>query len=291
MDKRRKPNPAERRRDLCDAAIQLLADDGAKGLSHLKVDRKAGVPDGTTSFYFRTRSALLRAVAERSAELDLAEAAGRRGQFRWPAATLAVALSQVVIQAGSEPQLYRTRARYELTMQATRDPALAAILQQATDEFTKLHREILVQLMPHGAELDSGRRRGSEQRHADVHQWPAAAVRPRRPDHRQSRTTRRDPVGDRVRDPEEFGQGPAHPDRRPSRVAPRGGRVRVRAPAGHGSGSGSCQGTRCMVLYENRVGPCSCAVFSGACAHIRATQLSGVYKLPQPNPALQRWQR
>ena len=63
-------------------------------------------------------------------------------------------LSQVVIQAGSEPQLSRTKARYELTMQATRDPALAAILQQATDGFTKLHREILVQLMPHGAELE-----------------------------------------------------------------------------------------------------------------------------------------
>jgi hypothetical protein len=63
-------------------------------------------------------------------------------------------LSQVVIQAGTEPQLSRTKARYELTMQATRDPALAAILQQATDGFTKLHREILVQLMPHGAELD-----------------------------------------------------------------------------------------------------------------------------------------
>src|ERR1700710_3231882 len=70
--KRRKPNPAERRRDLCDAAIELLAADGAKGLSHLKVDRKAAVPDGTTSFYFRTRSALLRAVAERMVELDLA---------------------------------------------------------------------------------------------------------------------------------------------------------------------------------------------------------------------------
>lgn len=155
MDKRRKPNPAERRRDLCDTAIQLLADDGAKGLSHLKVDRKAGVPDGTTSFYFRTRSALLRAVAERSAELDLAElqaiadSSDADGPDRAPSR-----LSQVVIQAGSEPQLYRTRARYELTMQATRDPALAAILQQATDEFTKLHREILVQLMPHGADLD-----------------------------------------------------------------------------------------------------------------------------------------
>jgi len=154
--KRRKPNPAERRRDLCDAAIELLADDGAKGLSHLKVDRRAGVPDGTTSFYFRTREALLHAVAERVAELDLAElqsvvdSSDGRGMHPSPSR-----LSQVVIQAGSEPQLSRTRARYELTMQAARDPALAAILQQATDAFTKLHREILVRLMPHGAELES----------------------------------------------------------------------------------------------------------------------------------------
>jgi len=154
--KRRKPNPAERRRDLCDAAIQLLADDGGKGLSHLKVDRKAGVPDGTTSFYFRTREALLRAVAERLAELDLASlqsiADSADGREDNPSPSR---LSQVVIQAGSEPQLSRTRARYELTMQAGRDSTLAAILQQATDEFTKLHREILVQLMPHGSELEA----------------------------------------------------------------------------------------------------------------------------------------
>jgi DNA-binding transcriptional regulator YbjK len=154
--KRRKPNPAERRRDLCDAAIELLAADGAKGLSHLKVDRKAAVPDGTTSFYFRTRSALLRAVAERLAELDLerlqsiADSAGSRGDNPTPSL-----LSRVVIQAATEPQLSWTKARYELTMQAARDPAMAAILQQATDAFTKLHREILVQLMPHGAELES----------------------------------------------------------------------------------------------------------------------------------------
>jgi AcrR family transcriptional regulator len=137
---------------LCDAAIQLLADDGAKGLSHLKVDRKAGVPDGTTSFYFRTRSALLRAVAERLAELDLASLQSVADSADNPSPSR---LSQVVLQAGSEPQFSRTKARYELTMQATRDPALAAILQQATDEFTKLHREILVQLMPRGAELES----------------------------------------------------------------------------------------------------------------------------------------
>ncbi|MFY2858759.1 TetR/AcrR family transcriptional regulator [Mycobacterium sp. THU-M104] len=154
--KRRKPNSAERRRELCDAAIQLLADDGAKGLSHLKVDRKAGVPDGTTSFYFRTREALLRAVAERLAERDLADlqsvADSSDGDDENPSPSR---LSRVVIQAGAEPQLSRTRARYELTMQAARDPALAAILKQGTDGFTRLHREILVQLMPNGAGLES----------------------------------------------------------------------------------------------------------------------------------------
>jgi hypothetical protein len=99
---------------------------------------------------------LLRAVAERIAELDLeslqsiADSAGGRADNPSPSL-----LSQVVIEAGSDPQLTRTRARHELTMNAARDPALAAILQQATDAFTKLHREILVQLMPHGAELDS----------------------------------------------------------------------------------------------------------------------------------------
>ena len=39
-------------------------------------------------------------------------------------------------------------------MQATRDPAIAATLQRATDAFTKLHHDILVQLLPHGADLD-----------------------------------------------------------------------------------------------------------------------------------------
>jgi DNA-binding transcriptional regulator YbjK len=151
---RRKPNPDQRRRELCDAAIQLLADDGAKGLSHLKVDGRAGVPDGTTSFYFRTRSALLHAVAERMVELDLATLQAVADSAGIEAGASASTLAKVVIQTGEEPQLTRTKARYELTMQATRDPAMAAILERATAAFTKLHHDIFVQLLPHGGELD-----------------------------------------------------------------------------------------------------------------------------------------
>jgi DNA-binding transcriptional regulator YbjK len=154
IQKRRKPNPDRRRRELCDAAIQLLADDGAKGLSHLKVDARAGVPDGTTSFYFRTRSALLRAVAERMAELDLAALQSVADLAGLDDGASASTLATLVIQSGEEPQLSRTKARYELTMQATRDPAIAATLQRATDAFTQLHHDILVQLLPHGPDLD-----------------------------------------------------------------------------------------------------------------------------------------
>jgi DNA-binding transcriptional regulator YbjK len=151
---RRKPNPDQRRRELCDAAIQLLADDGAKGLSHLKVDARASVPDGTTSFYFRTRSALLRAVAERMVELDLAALQSVADRAGLDDAASTSTLSKLVIQSGEEPQLSRTKARYELTMQASRDPEMAATLQRATDAFTKLHHDILVLLLPHGADLD-----------------------------------------------------------------------------------------------------------------------------------------
>ena len=154
LQKRRKANPIERRRELCDAAIQLLADHGAKGISHLKVDRKAGVPDGTTSFYFRTRSALWRAVAERVAELDLASLQSVADSAPIAPGTSASPLAKLVILSAEEPQLTQTKARYELTMEATRDPAVAATLQRGSDAFTKLHHDILVQLLPHGADLD-----------------------------------------------------------------------------------------------------------------------------------------
>jgi DNA-binding transcriptional regulator YbjK len=117
---RRKPNPDQRRRELCDAALQLLAADGAKGLSHLKVDAYAGVPDGTTSFYFRTRSALLHAVAERMVELDLATLQSVADSAAHEDATSASTLAKVVFSSGAEPHLSRTKARYELAMQATR---------------------------------------------------------------------------------------------------------------------------------------------------------------------------
>ena len=68
----RKRDGDERRRELCDAAIKVLAEHGSRGLTHGQVDRYAGVPDGTTSYYYRTRAALLRGVGKRVADIDVA---------------------------------------------------------------------------------------------------------------------------------------------------------------------------------------------------------------------------
>src|SRR5437763_15032437 len=63
----------DRRTLLADAAIGVLADEGMRGLTHRAVDRAANLPPGTTSAYFRTRSALLTALVRRLVELDQGE--------------------------------------------------------------------------------------------------------------------------------------------------------------------------------------------------------------------------
>lgn len=62
-EKGRPPVPG-RRELLVTTAVEIIAEKGMKGLSHLTVDARAGVPRGSTSNYFRTRAALVGAVLE-----------------------------------------------------------------------------------------------------------------------------------------------------------------------------------------------------------------------------------
>lgn len=148
---RRKPNPDQRRRELCDTAIRLLADDGVKGVSHLRVDRRAGVPDGTTSFYFRTRSALLQAVAVRVSELDLKDlTAATRSADDAGTAGGPSGLATLVMRSATGVRLIRTKARYELALQAVRDPLLDEAFRSYSDQFHALITDVVLRLQHHG---------------------------------------------------------------------------------------------------------------------------------------------
>jgi DNA-binding transcriptional regulator YbjK len=119
-----------RRAQIADAAIRTLARDGMRGLTHRAVDRAAGLPEGSASYYFRTRQALLRAAVERLAELDSADMLNgtglplRPGQGLDAFADAAATIIESWLTTGRERQL----ARYELALEANRRPELRQAL-------------------------------------------------------------------------------------------------------------------------------------------------------------------
>lgn len=105
-----------RRERIADAALEILADQGARGLTHRAVDRALDLADGSTSFYFRTRAALLLAAAERLVALDLIDINGMSQDRSGTASLVALWVS---------PQRKsRSLARLELLLSAARNPEL-----------------------------------------------------------------------------------------------------------------------------------------------------------------------
>ncbi|MFB9235411.1 TetR/AcrR family transcriptional regulator [Plantactinospora siamensis] len=123
---------------LADAAIALLAEHGARGLTHRAVDARAGLPLGTTSAYLRTRRALLEAVIRRLVELDLADLAERQlptGELARPTTPLGPAdLDALAHATGAVLDHWlsvgrdRTLARYACLLEASYAPELRPVL-------------------------------------------------------------------------------------------------------------------------------------------------------------------
>jgi DNA-binding transcriptional regulator YbjK len=122
-----------RRAEIADAAIRTLARDGMRGLTHRAVDRTAELPEGSASYYFRTRQALLQATVERLTELDSTDMRDSTGNAALPDQDVdvfinaAAALVESWLTTGRERQL----ARYELSLEATRRPELRQVLVAA----------------------------------------------------------------------------------------------------------------------------------------------------------------
>jgi DNA-binding transcriptional regulator YbjK len=120
--------PTTRREVICDAAIGVIAAEGLRGLTHRAVDRAAGLPEGSTSYYFRTRLALLTGVTERMLALDLADAASTQIM---PTSIDAMAeLATRIVTHWTGPGRERMLARYEISLEAARNSSLRDHLRQ-----------------------------------------------------------------------------------------------------------------------------------------------------------------
>ncbi|MFF3768519.1 TetR/AcrR family transcriptional regulator [Streptomyces sp. NPDC001922] len=116
-------NP-ERRTALIDAAIDVLADEGARGLTFRAVDARAGVPVGTASNYFASRDDLFTQAGARihvrmTPEPTAVETAMRPA----PSRELVTELMRWLVQRMTDDRTGYL-AMLELRLEATRRPAL-----------------------------------------------------------------------------------------------------------------------------------------------------------------------
>ena len=105
-----------RREVIGDAAIEVIAASGMRGLTHRAVDQAAGLPAGSTSYYARTRAALLSLTFARILELD---------QVAVLPGDLAESIAGYAYEAVTLGRA-RMLARYEFALEATRRPELRA---------------------------------------------------------------------------------------------------------------------------------------------------------------------
>ena len=123
------PRNTRRRDQLADAAIEILGTAGSHKLSHRSVDEQAGLPHGTASNYFARREDLLTAAAARVAELHVSGMTAADREVTGP-----VGPDQLAELIGADLFASATRHRtrylaiYELTLEATRQPALAGAM-------------------------------------------------------------------------------------------------------------------------------------------------------------------
>ncbi|MFD4368951.1 TetR/AcrR family transcriptional regulator [Rhodococcus sp. NPDC058521] len=119
----------DRRELIADAAIAVIARSGLRALTHRAVDSELDLPGGSTSYYFRTKRALLEAAVRHLTE---------RSRQHFESATAASEVAPTtddMARFGAEildrlldERLDDVRARYALTVELADDPELHRLL-------------------------------------------------------------------------------------------------------------------------------------------------------------------
>lgn len=118
----------ERRATLADAGIRVLAQSGARGLTHRAVDAEAGTPPGTASNYFPTRDVLIAELVARIGErlTPDPELLASRATQQPTRALFATYIHDVVSRLSTAPDV--SLALFELRLEAARRPSVAEAL-------------------------------------------------------------------------------------------------------------------------------------------------------------------
>lgn len=134
------PATSRHRPTILASATDLIAEHGARALTHATVDDAAGLPRGTTSNYFRTRTALLGGVLDHLVEADEEAVAAVAGGDLPHDADGVVDLAVRMADHLSGPARTLSRARYALFVEASAHPELAARVAAAHERLEERAR-------------------------------------------------------------------------------------------------------------------------------------------------------
>lgn len=133
----RKPDRGpDRRETILNAVIELLASRGLEGVTHRAVDEAAGLPQGSSTYYFPKKAALLTAAAAQLATILEADCDELQVGFAERVATQGMdaavdyVAQEVIAYAEDSRRLFL--ARMELTLAAARRDDLAGVGEQLT---------------------------------------------------------------------------------------------------------------------------------------------------------------
>lgn len=129
------PAVSRHRPRLLHAAVELLADSGPRALTHAGLDRRTGVPVGTTSNYYRTRIELLAGVVDHLIAKDreaLDRIKAELGQATDERSLLALCVRMVDFLTGPGRSL--SLARFALLLESGQHSELAARMARSAAE-------------------------------------------------------------------------------------------------------------------------------------------------------------
>jgi TetR/AcrR family transcriptional regulator, regulator of biofilm formation and stress response len=147
----------ERRLALLDATLEVIGAEGVDAVTHRRVADVAGVPLGSTTYWFSSRQAMLTEALEHFARADIANArerfrrvlAGRPSRRRLVDEFVAYLMPQL------GPGRANTIAQYALLEQASREPELEPVVRDWTEAWQAALAEVFTELGARRPELEA----------------------------------------------------------------------------------------------------------------------------------------
>lgn len=140
----------DRREQLLQAAIRVINDQGMRGLTHRAVEAEAGVPHGSTTYYFGTRHDLTTALTQYIADTAASQVTqiSQAITLRLADRSKPIDIEEIAIGllAWIDANASLELARYELQISGSRDPDLRQHMTDVCSIFVRLCEPIVIAL-------------------------------------------------------------------------------------------------------------------------------------------------